>query len=69
TLRDVWIAESLAYLFRRHVLEEMGFGHIEDRMRLLNYREAMDSDDNGTDSGALRTTLIFSMLADLCPMT
>ncbi|XP_049274665.1 uncharacterized protein LOC119403254 isoform X2 [Rhipicephalus sanguineus] len=69
TLKDAWIAESLAYLFRRYVLQELGFGHIEDRMRLLSYREAMDCDDNGTDSGALRTTLIFSMLADLCPMT
>ncbi|KAL3223299.1 hypothetical protein MRX96_027638 [Rhipicephalus microplus] len=69
TLKDAWIAESLAYMFRRRVLQEMGFGHTEDRMRLLSYRDAMDCDDNGTDSGALRTTLIFSMLADLCPMT
>nr|XP_037273426.1 thyrotropin-releasing hormone-degrading ectoenzyme-like [Rhipicephalus microplus] len=69
TLKDAWIAESLAYMFRRRVLQEMGFGHTEDRMRLLSYRDAMDCDDNGTDSGALRTSLIFSMLADLCPMT
>ncbi|KAH7986092.1 hypothetical protein HPB51_026720 [Rhipicephalus microplus] len=56
TLKDAWIAESLAYMFRRRVLQEMGFGHTEDRMRLLSYRDAMDCDDNGTDSGALRNT-------------
>ncbi|KAL3193383.1 hypothetical protein MRX96_017613 [Rhipicephalus microplus] len=45
TLKDAWIAESLAYMFRRRVLQEMGFVEL------------------------CGTSLIFSMLADLCPMT
>ncbi|KAH6924207.1 hypothetical protein HPB50_013852 [Hyalomma asiaticum] len=68
-MKDVWIAESLAYLYMRHVLQQMGFGETVDRMRLLDHRDSMNSDDSGTDSRALRSTLIFSMVADLCPVT
>ncbi|KAH7932623.1 hypothetical protein HPB49_000252 [Dermacentor silvarum] len=68
-LKDIWIAESLAYLFQRQILQHLGLGESVDRLRLLGRRKAMDYEDNGVDSGSVRTTLVFAMLADLCPVT
>ncbi|KAK8784806.1 hypothetical protein V5799_008827 [Amblyomma americanum] len=69
TIRDIWIAESLAYVYQRKVLSRMGLGSTINRLRLLDRRKAMEADDNRRDGGALRARLLFSMLSDLCPET
>nr|XP_050046527.1 uncharacterized protein LOC126543452 [Dermacentor andersoni] len=68
-LKDIWVAESLAYPFQRQIIEHVGLGEYLDQWRLLARSRAMDNDDNGVNSSSERTTLIFSMLADLCPVT
>ncbi|XP_075530010.1 thyrotropin-releasing hormone-degrading ectoenzyme-like [Dermacentor variabilis] len=68
-LKDIWVAESLAYPFLRQITQHVGLGAYLDQWRLLERSRAMDDDDNGRNSSSKRTTLIFSMLADLCPET
>ncbi|XP_065290931.1 thyrotropin-releasing hormone-degrading ectoenzyme-like [Dermacentor albipictus] len=68
-LKDIWVAASLAYPFQRQILQHVGLGEYLDQWRLLERSRAMHNEDNGLNCSSKRTMLIFSMLADLCPVT